>query len=190
MEFHIKNMVCDRCIAAVQSVFEQAGFRDASVALGLVTVQEAMDQESVRNIDRALEQLGFERVTDPDESLVEEVKAFLIKIIQQGNLGELKETWSTLLAQELGRDYADISSRFSQNNNLTIEHFIITQKVEKAKELLALGEMNASEIAYFLGYSSAAHFSNQFKKATGFTPVQFSKSPERFALRKKLDQIM
>lgn len=190
MEIHIKNMVCDRCIAAVQSVFEQSGFQNTSVSLGLVKVPEVLNAELILKIDASLEQLGFERVTDPDESLVEEVKAFLIRIIQQGNLGELKETWSVMLSQELNRDYADLSSRFSQNNNLTIEHFIITQKIEKAKELLALGEMNAGEIAYFLGYSSAAHFSNQFKKATGFTPLQFSKSPERFALRRKLDQIM
>jgi AraC-like DNA-binding protein len=57
----------------------------------------------------------------------------------------------------------------------TIEHYIIAQKIERAKELITYNELNLTEIAFKLHYSSVAHLSNQFKKITGLTPTHFKK---------------
>jgi len=59
--------------------------------------------------------------------------------------------------------------------NVTIEHFVILQRIERAKELLKYGELTLSEIAVELGYRSVQHLSNQFKSVTGLTPTQFKR---------------
>ncbi|HEX5024153.1 MAG TPA: AraC family transcriptional regulator, partial [Agriterribacter sp.] len=62
---------------------------------------------------------------------------------------------------------------FSEVEGTTIEHFIIMHKIERVKELLVYDELNLTEIAYKMHYSSVAHLSNQFKKITGLTPSYF-----------------
>lgn len=56
---------------------------------------------------------------------------------------------------------------------VTIEKFIIAQKIERVKELLVYDELTMGEIAWRLGYSSSQHLSNQFRQVTGMTPTQF-----------------
>ena len=70
-------------------------------------------------------------------------------------------------------DYNTASSIFSSAKGITIEHFIILHKIEKVKELLIYDELNLTEIAWKLHYSSTAHLSAQFKKVTGLTPTFF-----------------
>jgi AraC-like DNA-binding protein len=70
---------------------------------------------------------------------------------------------------------------------MTIQQFIIINKIERIKELLLYGEMNLSEISYKLNYSSIAHLSNQFKKITGITPSSYKNT--ELSLRIPLEEI-
>ena len=87
----------------------------------------------------------------------------------------------------MGKNYTNLSRLFSAMEGITIEKYIILQKIERVKELLLYGEQSLSEIAFELGYSSVAHLSGQFKKVTGLSPTAFQKMIE--PRRKSLDQI-
>jgi AraC-like DNA-binding protein len=58
---------------------------------------------------------------------------------------------------------------------MTLEQYIIWNKIEKVKELLIYDEMTVAEIALQMNYSSAAHLSKQFKKVTGFNASHYKK---------------
>jgi AraC-like DNA-binding protein len=94
---------------------------------------------------------------------------------------------SDYIAREIGYDYSYLSNLFSSVEGVTIEKYIINQKIEKAKELLVYNELTLNEISYQLGYSSVQHLSNQFKKITGLTPSHFKKLKEN--KRKPLDSV-
>ena len=81
------------------------------------------------------------------------------------------------------QDYNTLSNLFSDVHGATIEHYFISQKIEKVKELLLYDELTLSEIAIKLNYSDVAHLSNQFKKITGFAPTHFKRLKENRRLQ-------
>lgn len=177
MQVHIKNMVCQRCITAVKAEFEKLGLLPLHVALGEVTLKEnTITANQLKQLDESLVALGFERIDDKKSRLIASLKTLVIKAIHQVDEVNLKVNWSDFLSEHLHYDYNYISGLFSSVEGITIEQYIIKQKVERAKELLVYDELNLSEIAYKLGYSSVAHLSSQFKKNTGFTPSEFKKN--------------
>lgn len=91
------------------------------------------------------------------------------------NMGDMPYNCSIYLSQKLNRNYAYLSTVFSDYFNVTIEHYVISCKIEKAKELMRTGDMKISDISRLLNYRSAAHFSFQFKQFTGMPPVKFRK---------------
>ncbi|HYC86621.1 MAG TPA: AraC family transcriptional regulator [Chryseosolibacter sp.] len=187
---YIKNMVCNRCILAVRHLLESQGLRPEKVALGEVTLGvEAPGPEELQKLDHALLELGFERIDDRKARLIESIKNKVIKMIHHCDKLDLKVNWSRILAEELHYEYNYLSNLFSSVEGITLEQYIIRQKIEKAKELLFYDELNLSEIAGKLGYSSVAHLSAQFKKVTGFTPSELKKSRNREQQRKPLDAI-
>ncbi|MBX5439526.1 MAG: helix-turn-helix transcriptional regulator, partial [Thermoflavifilum sp.] len=107
--------------------------------------------------------------------------------VQHGKMKTMPVNFSTFLSETLNKDYHYLSNLFSEHENITIEQYVMLQKIEKVKELLSYGEMSLSEIADELGYSSVAHLSGQFKRMTGFTPTQFRKLKDHH--RKPLDRI-
>lgn len=177
MDLYIKNMVCGRCIEAVRAAFEQAGLPPEQVALGRVTIRdENPGEEALQRVDELLKASGFERISDRKSRLIEAVKNVVIARIHHSERLDLKTNWSAIISEALHHEYNYISSLFSSVEGVTLEHYIIRQKIEKAKELLFYEEHTLSEIADRLGYSSVAHLSGQFKKITGFTPTQLRKS--------------
>jgi AraC-like DNA-binding protein len=90
-------------------------------------------------------------------------------------------------SKELDYNYTYLANLFSEVVGTTIEHFIITHKIERAKELIIYNELNLTEIADKLHYSSVSHLSFQFKKVTGLTPSFFkSLKPKK---RKELENM-
>lgn len=189
-DLHIKNMVCNRCILVVSEELKQLGLHPVIINLGLVTLEEDAIADDVKlRLVKRLNQLGFELLDSAKSKIIDKIKSLLIdKIHHQGRL-ELKVNWSALIADTLNQDYNTLSALFSSVAGITIEHYIISQKIEKAKELIYYNEMNFSEIAFLLGYSSVQHLSTQFKKVTGQTPSQFKKLRGSTTLRKSLDLI-
>ncbi len=176
MVLYIKNMVCQRCIMAVKNEAEKLGIQNAEITLGRMKIQGKEPEPPVlESLKTALRNLGFEIIDDKKSRLIERVKTLVIEKIHHNNEGEVRYNWSELIANDLNYEYNYISNLFSSVEGITIEQFIIRQKIEKVKELLFYDELTLSEIAYRMGYSSDAYLSNQFKKITGMTPGQFRK---------------
>jgi AraC-like DNA-binding protein len=171
---HIRNMVCDRCIRVVREELEALHIDIRRITLGEAMVAGKLSPERLREIREALERNGFELIEDRRVRTVERIKLAALKLARNDD-PERKRTASAFIAAELGQDYHSLSTLFTSMESITIEQFIILQKIERVKELLKYGELTLSEIAYRLGYSSVAHLSNQFKKVTGMTPSQFKK---------------
>ena len=173
MQLFIKNMVCQRCILAVKAEAEKLGIYNADISLGQMKFHEAEPEAQVmEKLKSALRNLGFEIIDDKKGRLIERVKNIVIEKIHHSK-DEIRYNWSEIIATELQYEYNYISNLFSSVEGITIEQYIIRQKVEKVKELLFYGELTLSEISYRLGYSSAAYLTNQFKKVTGMTPGTF-----------------
>jgi AraC family transcriptional regulator len=187
VELNIKNMVCGRCMKVVKQVVENHNLNIRSIELGKLVVAEELDAKLLEQIRNELREEGFDLVDDQKAKLVTSVKNLIIQKIHYGELDEMKENFSDYLSSSLHKDYTYLSNLFSQMESITIEQFIILQKVEKIKELLIYDEMPISDIAFRLGYSSQAHLSNQFKKITGFSPIQFKKLKDHH--RKHLDKL-
>ena len=185
---YIKNMVCNRCIKVVKEELEKLGVAIKNISLGEVETEQSIETLPSYKIKEVLEKNGFELIENKKAKAVEKIKSFLIKTIYE-NETVISEThkYSQLIEKELGLDYNYLSSLFSAQESITIEQYIILQKIERAKELLKYGELTLSEIAYKLGYSSVQHLSNQFKKITGFTASQFKSMTKN--MRKPLDKI-
>ncbi len=180
-------MVCPRCIQAVQQAAEFCEIKIRSIDLGeLETEEPVVNTEQLYKFDNVLKNLGFERFDDKKTRLVERVKALIIQHIHHSN-EDLNITWSTLIADALHYEYNYISNLFSAYEGITIEQFIIQQKIEKIKELLSYQELSIAEIAFRLGYSSSSYLSNQFRKYTGMTPGQYSKLTK--SKRKSIDKL-
>lgn len=186
----IKNMVCNRCILVVEQELEKLGLHSEKVTLGEVTLKENdLSKEQLEKLDAALVNKGFERIDDRKSRLIEVIKTKIIQRIHHGESLDRKLNWSTILSEELHLEYNYLSGLFSSVEGITLEHYIIHQKIERAKELLFYDELNLTQIADQLGYSSVAHLSAQFKKITGLTPSELKKSREMDQKRKPLDHI-
>ena len=172
MTLYVLCMVCDRCIRVVTQELEKIGLDVRSVTLGEVILTRSsrvpMDQ-----IKKTLEENGFELIEDRKARTIEQLKLAIIGLVREA--GDRKLKYSAYLSKELGLEYHYLSTLFSSVENVTIEQYIIRQRVERTKELLKYGERTLSEIAYELGYSSVQHLSNQFKHITGLTPTQFKR---------------
>lgn len=171
---HIKNMVCPRCIMAVEGLLNTLNIPFKSVQLGEVVLKAPLSENEHQVLEEKLDDLGFELLGSRKSVLISKIKTLIIEQVHYAN-DPLNERFSTYLARELHRDYGYLSHLFSSVEGLTIEKFILRQKIERVKELLFYNELTLSEIAYKLGYSSVAHLSSQFKKETGMTPTDFKK---------------
>lgn len=186
MRLYIKNMVCSRCIDAVRNIAEKQGLPLRSVQLGEVELQQEISAEQVEALRQDLQQIGFELLDDGKKKLIEKIKNIIIGQVHH-NHGDDRYKLSDVLSAQLHKDYSYLSHLFSEVEGITIEKYLINQKIEKVKELLVYNEASLSEIAFDLGYSSVAHLSTQFKKVTGMTPSQFKSLGTRN--RKTLDQV-
>jgi AraC-like DNA-binding protein len=182
----IKNMVCPRCIETVDRIFGENGFKVEEVKLGEVKVRQQLDADQLEHLSKHLQQNGFELLTDRRSRIVGQVKSEIIRLVHHSDEEFLQVNLSEYLSNIIGTDYSTISHLFSSVEGITIEKFTILQKIERVKELLSYGELTISEIAFKLGYSSSAHLSSQFKKATGMTPNQYKKLKDKE--RKSLDE--
>lgn len=168
----IKNMVCNRCIKVVREEFEKLGLSILDIQLGEVTV--AGNSIPLDEIKTVLAENGFELVEDKKAVLINRIKSLIIELVYSEQLEDSGVRFSDYITERLEMyDYQYLSSLFSSIENITIEHYFILQKIERAKELLKYDELTLSEIAYRLGYSSVAHLSAQFKRVTGLTASQF-----------------
>lgn len=169
----IRNMVCDRCKAAVVDVFRKHGLAVSRVDLGEVELEREPGREQLDALRTALRDAGFELVDGREAAAIEGVKAAIVKLVHHDSIKHRREKLSEYLAFALNREYSGLSTLFSQVEGITIEHYFLLQRLERVKELIRYDELSLSEIAHHTGFSSVAHLSGQFKKLTGMTPSAF-----------------
>lgn len=173
LKLHIKNMVCDRCKKVVAEELQNIGYTILENSLGEVKIATAQEQVDLEQIRIVLEKNGFELLDDRKTQLIEKVKRTIIELVHYKGAHEPTMNTSAYISQKLGMDYHYISSLFSSLEGITLEKYLILQRIERVKELLVYDELSLKEISFELGFSSVAHLSNQFKKMTGLTPSHF-----------------
>jgi len=172
----IKNMVCHRCLLAVENIFQKASIKIQKAVLGIVYITENISEKQYKNISFELNAIGLELIDNNASNIIERIKHLVIKKARnEVEDKERKMNISAYLSQNLYHEYTYLSSLFSSAEGRTIENFFICQRIEKVKELLVYNEMTLSDISFEMEYSSTAHLSNQFKQITGFTPSHFKK---------------
>lgn len=156
----------------VRSELEKFGLHPLTVELGMAQVERELSPEEKKSLNKRLEKLGFELIDEKKIRLIEKIKTAIVEMIRiEKDLPKM--TFSGYLSEKFHQDYSALSKLFSEVQGVTIEQYVITQKIERVKELLVYDELSLSEIAYQLNYSSVSHLSKQFKKVTGLTPTHF-----------------
>lgn len=176
-------MVSIRCKMLVKNELDRLGLEYGAIDLGEVELLKPMTVEQHDLLKGVLLKSGLELMDDKKTILIERIKNIVIEMVHyEDELPKIKN--SDYISDKLGKDYTYLANIFSEATGITIEHFIILHKIERVKELIIYDELNLSEIALKLNYSSASHLSNQFKKITGLTPTFFKnlKIKKRFNL--------
>jgi YesN/AraC family two-component response regulator len=156
----------------VKSELDKLGLHYTKIELGETEIMEDISTEQMDCLDVALKNTGLELMDDKKSILVEKIKAIIIEMVHYTD-DQIKINLSDYLSEKLNHNYTYLSNLFSEVKGTTIEKFYLAHKIEKVKELLVYDELNLTEIAWKLHYSSVAHLSTQFKKMTGLTPSQF-----------------
>lgn len=178
MKLYLKYMVSIRCKMLVKSELEKFGLHYKSVELGEADIEEEISEVQWHALNNSLKKSGIELMEDKKSILIEKIKNIVIELVHYAE-DPLETNFSDYLSAKLHYDYTYLANLFSETQGITIEHFLILHKIERVKELLIYDELNITEIAWKLHYSSVAHLSNQFKKMTGLTPSFFKKLKEK-----------
>jgi AraC-like DNA-binding protein len=167
-------MVSIRCKMMVKDELRKLGLHYVIVDLGEIEIMEDINAEQRQKLKTGLLLSGLELMDDKKGILIEKIKSIIVEMVHYAD--ELpKVNFSIYLAEKLDYGYTYMANLFSEVQGITIEQFIISHKIERIKELIIYDELNITEIAWKMNYSSVAHLSNQFKKMTGLSPSHFKK---------------
>ncbi|MFI5151832.1 MAG: helix-turn-helix domain-containing protein [Chitinophagales bacterium] len=175
MKLFIKNMISPHSKKQIKGILEGIGLHTSAISTGEVEIDDSYSPQKFDAIREALVETPFDLVLEKEIILIEKIKNIIIEMIHYSKELPLVK-YSEYISQKVNFNYTYLSKLFSRIKGITIEHYIIAQKIEKAKQLLALNEMTLSEIAWKLQYSSSGHLSAQFKKVTGHTPSEFKRA--------------
>ena len=178
LKLHIKYMVSNRCKMAVKEELKKLGLHFIVVELGEVEIMEKITGQQRQQLQTALLDSGLELMDDKRSVLIERIKNVIIEMVHHTD-EVIRVNFSHYLSEKLNHDYTYLANLFSEVQGTTIEQFIIAHKIERIKELIIYGELNITEIAWKMNYSSVAHLSNQFKKMTGLTPSHFKQLKDK-----------
>ena len=171
-------MVSNRCKIAVRDELKKLGLHFIMVDLGVVEIMENINSEKRNLLKTGLLEAGFELMDDKRAILIEKIKNIIVEMVHHSDTN-IKINFSDYLSEKLDHNYTYLANLFSEVQGTTIEQYIISHKVERIKELMIYGELNVTEIAWKMGYSSVAHLSSQFKKVTGLSPSHFNKLKDK-----------
>ena len=178
LKLFIKNMVCLRCKMVVKEELIKLGLHVVAIELGEAEVLEKISTTQHDQLKATLPKLGLELMDDKKSVLIQQIKTVIVELVHYSK-EPLLIKFSEFLSQKLNYDYTYLANLFSEVQGTTIEKFFITHKIERVKELLIYDELNLTEIAYLMHYSSVSHLSAQFKKVTGLTPTHFKQLKDK-----------
>jgi AraC-like DNA-binding protein len=171
-------MVSMRCKMIVKEELTKLGLHYVIVDLGMVEILEEISEAQREQLKLNLLKVGLELLDDKKSILIEKIKNVVTEMIHHSEVVP-KVNDSEYISQKLQYDYTYLSNIFSEVKGITLQQFIIINKIERVKELLLYDELNLTEISYKLHYSSVAHLSNQFKKVTGLSPSYFKQLKQK-----------
>ena len=172
MKLFIQNMACIRCMKIVEYELKKLGIKDFTVHSGEAEIRDNISEEQLEIFKLSIQNLGLELIDDKTSIIIEKIKNIIVELVYQHEEAP-KINFSDHLVKKLGYDYKYLSNLFSASQGISIEKFLIKQRVERVKEMLIYNDISINEISYKLNYSSVAHLSGQFKKETGLTPSYF-----------------
>ena len=181
-------MVCSRCLKVLRQELEQLGIKVSSIELGVLVIDETAGNhnEIMEKIESVLHTNKFEIIHSSEEVLVEKIKHFLLRKIEELPLDSTVNLSQTLSA-EFNHEYKSLSKLFSHLENTTVEKYFINLKIEKVKQLIQLRQYTFSEIGHLLDYSSVNHLSRQFKEVTGESMTEYKNA--ELSNRRPYDEI-
>lgn len=172
MIIYIKNMISQRCKIVVNNILQNFGVEAKDVAIGEIELKEKLPGFKLMQLDAALKETGLELVFDKKDQLVQQIKNIIFEIVHF-RTEPIVMKFSCYLSKRLDYNYTYLAGIFKKINGITIEHFMIAQKIEKVKSMLVAEGVHLSEIAFRMNYSSVSHLSAQFKKMTGFNATEY-----------------
>lgn len=180
-------MVCESCKVVVRDTLKKMDLTPTRVELGEVDIKEKISADDKRKLNTEFKKSGLELVESRSSIIIEQIKMKILEYISTMTTPVMN--FSDYLARELGYDYKYLSNLFSDIEAVTIRGYMTAVRVERAKEMMLLDDLTVSEIAQRLHYSTVSHFSDQFKRSTGFSPSQFKeqKSNSRKAIHKLIE---
>jgi len=163
---------------AVKEELVKLGLHFIVIDLGEVEIMENISTGQREQLKMGLLNSGLELMDDKKAILIERIKNAVVEMVHHSD-EMIKTNFSDFISKKLGYDYTYLANLFSEVQGTTIERFIIAHKIERIKELIIYDELNISEIAWKMNYSSVAHLSNQFKKNTGLSPSHFKQLKDK-----------
>lgn len=171
-------MVSNRCKMMVKEELKKLGLHFIIIELGVVEIMENITPEKRNLLKKGLLESGLELMDDKRAILIEKIKNIIIEMVHYSD-EPIKINFSDFLSEKLNQNYTYLANLFSEIQGTTIEQFVILHKIERIKELIIYDELNITEIAWKMNYSSVAHLSAQFKKVTGLTPSHFKQLKDK-----------
>ena len=184
---HIKNMLCSCCVKLIELEFEKAGIKTLLIRAGYAQIEFDANVHNLESIEKILQKHGMGLIKTRDQKIVEQIKTAVIELIHHSNNVNSILRKSDYLVEKLGLSYQQLSKLFSKHEAVTLEKYIIQNKIERIKELIDTDEYSLSEIAYMMDYSSVQYLSNQFKKETGMSVSEYKKSDK--SIKRTLDRL-
>lgn len=184
---HIKNMISHCCIRVIREEFEAVGIRVEEISLGKATISYDEQEISYDYIRTLLLDLGMDLIVTRDSRLVGQIKLAVVELIHYMNNVDSIVRKSEYLVEKTGLSYSYLSRIFSSQEHITLEKFIILNKIERIKELIDQEELTLSEIAFIMDYNSVQYLSSQFKQSTGMTVSEYKESDR--SSKRPIDQL-
>ena len=178
MRLYIKYMVSLRCKMLVREELERLEIPFGFIDMGMVELLEEISLNQRSQLKKNLLRFGLKCHEDKKSILIEKIKNTILEMIQYAD-GCPKMNYSDYISEKLNYDYTYLANIFSEVKGITIQQYIILNKIERVKELLLYDELNLTEISYRLHYSSVAHLSGQFKKVTGLSPSFYKEQKQK-----------
>jgi AraC family transcriptional regulator len=177
--FSLRNMHCECCLRLLRLELERAGIQIVKAELGEVTLTYDPSQYNMDQLVGIIKEIGFEVIESREDILVEEIKKTVIELIHHSTYNAMVRN-SDFLVGRFNKSYQHLSAVFSKRENITLEKFIIRQRIAKAMELMQDSDLTLSEIAYSMGYSSVQYLSSQFKEVAGISVTEFRKDMAQY----------
>jgi len=173
--FRIKNLRCISTVLLLKDYLNQSGFIVHDIKPGILVISKSSSDNPVHELREILSKYGLAIIETKEKQVVEDIKLAIYELIYQLNNVNSIIQRSDYLVEKLGKSYQLLSKVFSEQENITLEKYIIQQKIQRVRELIEENEYTLSEIAYMMEYSSVQYLSNQFKKIIGVSVSEYKK---------------